>query len=511
MEYNSLLSRQMTRYLPEEIRNDTRLAPFLQAINDYYVSEERDRKISEHAFAISEREYQELYENMRSQNEVIRQSIQQLREAISRIAADSQQDFNAQNDDILYIISFLKDQIEKSKDIEKYLIQARDAAEAAAKAKSDFLSVMSHEIRTPLNAIIGYIHLLINENPLPAQVEYLNILQISARNLLSLINDVLDFSKIEEGKIVFADSDFDLRMLLNDIRQAHKVMAEENGNSIRVMVDEEIPRFLKGDTTRLTQILNNLISNAIKFTKKGKIVIELELKSVLDKKCEIFFSITDNGIGISEESQQNIFERFTQAHQYITRQFGGSGLGLAIIKKLLSLMGSDIFVESQPGKGSKFYFTLELEKSNIITIDDVEVPKVKEDLGGIRILLVEDVFFNAMLARKMLNNWNAVVDIAENGLIAVEKARKEKYDLILMDVQMPVMDGLTATTEIRKFNPDIPVFPLTASTSTDMQEKFIRLGVNEFIFKPINPDSLFNTISRFVAKRLLKGNTEPGQ
>ena len=508
MTYNNLLERQITRYLPERLSTDPGLEKFLKAINDYYTSVDRDKKMSDHAFAISEREYRELYENTRAQNEVIRQSIQHLREAITRIAPERQMGFNIENDDIFYIISFLKEQIEKSREIENYLIQARDAAENAASAKSDFLSVMSHEIRTPLNAIIGYIHLLINENPLPAQVEYLNILQISARNLLSLINDVLDFSKIEEGKIIFAESDFDIRLLLNDVKAAHKVMAEENGNSIKVMIDEEIPKFVKGDTTRITQVLNNLLSNAIKFTKNGRIIIELELRSNQPDRCEINFSVGDNGIGISKENQAKIFDRFTQAHEYVTRQYGGSGLGLAIIRKLLNLMGSEIEVESEPGKGSRFYFTMSFLKSDEKIADTIEVARVKEDFGGIRILLVEDVFFNALLARKMLSNWNAQVDIVENGQLAVEKVQHEKYDLVLMDVQMPVMDGLTATTEIRKFDKYLPIFPLTASTSTEMQEKFSRLGVTDFIFKPINPDNLFSTISKFLAKRGRKSGTE---
>ncbi len=339
---------------------------------------------------------------------------------------------------------------------------------------------------------------------MPSQTEYLNILQISARNLLSLINDVLDFSKIEEGKIVFAESDFDVRALFNDIKLANKIRADENGNVIKVMFDEDIPRFLKGDITRITQVLNNLVSNAIKFTKNGRITIELQLKSTKGNKVEIDFSVTDTGIGISKENQEHIFERFTQAHQYITREFGGSGLGLAIIKRLLALLDSEVKVESEEGKGSKFYFSIWFEKSDLKEIEFNTDNDVKEGLGGIKVLLVEDVTFNAILASKMLSNWNADVTLAENGAIAVDKVKNGNFDLVLMDVQMPVMDGLTASTEIRKFNKSIPIFPLTASTSADMQAQFKSIGIVDIIFKPINPDTLHRTILKFIASQSKK-------
>ncbi len=501
MSFHKILEKQINKYLPEQYRQEKDIAAFLSTISDYYTTFDRDKKIAEHAFAISEREYQEVVAHLKEQNEVKHKTLLQLKEAVSALDQGAKEDFNFSNDDIFYIIDFLKDQIAKSKEIERYLMEAKDSAENASRAKSDFLSVMSHEIRTPLNAIIGYIHLLINENPLPTQVEFLNILQISARNLLSLINDVLDFSKIEEGKIIFAESDFDVRMLLNDIKLANKIRAEENNNIIKVMFDEDIPRFLKGDITRITQIMNNLVSNAIKFTKDGRITIELQLKSTTGNRVEINFSVADNGIGISEENQKHIFEKFTQAHKYITREFGGSGLGLAIIKKLLQLLNSEIYVESQPGKGSNFYFSVWFEKSDITQIADAPKDESKEKLGGLKILLVEDVEFNSILAKKMLTNWGAEVSVAENGLKAIDKVRTEKFDLILMDVQMPVMDGLTASREIRKFNKEIPIFPLTASTSAKMQEEFKEMGISDFIFKPINPDNLHRTILKQLYKK----------
>lgn len=500
MNYNKILEKQIKKYLPAPLREDQGMNTFLAAISDYYASFERDKKIADHAFAISEKEYLEVVEDLRAQNELRQKSILQLKEAVMALDTGAMDNFNNTNQDIFYIIDFLKVQIAKSKEIENYLIQAKESAENASKAKSDFLSVMSHEIRTPLNAIIGYIYLLKNENPLPSQVEYLNILQISARNLLSLINDVLDFSKIEEGKIVFAESDFDIRELLNDVKLANKIAAQENNNMLKVMFDEDIPRFLKGDITRITQVLNNLVSNAIKFTKQGRVTIELQLKSVVGNSVEISFSVADTGIGISAENQKNIFNKFTQAHKYITREYGGSGLGLAIIKNLLQLMNSEIFVESTPGKGSRFYFSIWFDKAEFKPIDESKVAEQKEGFGGLKVLLVEDLEFNAVLAEKMLSRWNAHVTLAANGKIAVDKVRTEHFDLILMDVQMPVMDGLTASKEIRKFNTEIPIFPLTASTSTGLQKEFVDIGVSDFIFKPINPDNLHRTIFKHLAK-----------
>jgi CheY-like chemotaxis protein len=261
-----------------------------------------------------------------------------------------------------------------------------------------------------------------------------------------------------------------------------------------------VPSYVKGDITRLTQILNNLISNAIKFTKNGRVTIELQLKSRFENRSEIVFSIKDTGIGISKESQELIFERFTQEHSYITREYGGSGLGLTIIRKLLNMMDSDIYVESEQGKGSEFYFTLWLEESNVVTEIAPQRVIAGDMLAGKRVLLVEDVDFNLLLATKILERWQIVVSVAKNGLQALELARNNEYDMILMDVQMPVMDGISASREIRQFNKDVYIVALTASTSNAMQEKFNKIGINGYVYKPIDPDLLYKTMVRLFFK-----------
>jgi signal transduction histidine kinase len=500
--YHKLLEKQTARMLTKELLDQEPVLKFLGLINNSYNNFERDRKISEHAFSVSEKEYQELALYLRGQNQIRLQSIVKLKKAILALDPSASVHSGDNDDDLINVISFLEEQIRKSKLLEAELISAKESAEQAAKAKADFLSVMSHEIRTPLNAIIGISHLLTREEHLPLQEENLNILSISADNLYTLINDILDFAKIEEGKVHFSEKNIPLRRFVAGIKMANRSKADERGNSIKVLVDDDLPEFVKGDDLRLGQILNNLLSNAIKFTSNGSIVMEVFLTRVLEKEVEVSFSVTDSGIGIEPSKQKIIFERFTQANSEITRQFGGSGLGLAIIKKLLNLQGSEIYVESEPGKGSKFYFSLLFRKGDGIVVEDPQQSSFHNgDLGGLKILLVEDVEFNVLVAEKMLKIWNAVVDVSNNGKEAVKKAKSGSYDIILMDLQMPVMDGYTASRCIREFDVGTPIIALTASASPDMQQKALDHGMNDSISKPFNPKDLYETVNKYTRNR----------
>ncbi len=494
MPYHKILESQIGKFLPEKYLQDEAICNFLTAISKCYATFEKDKKISEHAFDVSEKEYQEVNNNLLQQNEIRKQSILKLKEAIKSM--DPNASFVSEKDDDLFsTISFLEEQIKKSKELSAELIKSKEFAEKAMQAKSDFLTVMSHEIRTPLNAIIGTILLLQYQDPLPSQKEFLSVLEISSENLLSLINDVLDFSKLEEGKIIFTDRDIEIQHFLNNIKMANQIRAEEKGNEIVVLYDENIPDFVRGDDVRIGQILNNLISNAIKFTNDGIITIQASLKENNEDSALVYFAVKDTGIGIPIENQQIIFERFTQANTNITRDYGGSGLGLAIIKKLLELQGSEINLESEYGKGSTFYFVLRFKKSkaNIIREEKFQTFD-KQELKGLKVLLVEDVLFNVMVADGMLQNWSAITEVAENGVIAVEKMKENKYDIVLMDIQMPVMDGYAATIEIRKFDTTTPIIALTASLSADIQQKVINVGMNGFVTKPFNPNDLYNVL-----------------
>ena len=497
MNYHKALEKQVKKLLTAEHLQDEKIKEFLLLVSGSYSKFEKDKMLSEHAFSISEREYQEVNLHLKRQNEITRQSIQKLKAAINSLDNSFVINEHDENDDLISIINYLEYQIAKAKELEGLLINARDVAEKAAGAKSDFLSVMSHEIRTPLNAIIGNIHLLQQEEKLPSQTDYLRVLQISADNLLNLINDILDFGKIEEGKILFSEKDIDIRNLVNNIKMANRMRASEKGNTIKVMFDDDIPAVVKGDDTRLNQVLNNLISNAVKFTRNGNIIIEVQLVKSAEQTVDLSFAVKDNGIGIPEDKQQLIFERFTQANSEITREFGGSGLGLTIIRRLLNLQNSDIQLQSEAGKGSTFFFTLTFKKSTAVLKEEKILDRQNMNLQGIKVLLVEDVEFNVMVAEKMLHSWNACVDVAENGLAGVGKAKQNNYDIVLMDLQMPIMDGYSAAKNIREFNSVVPIIALTASASPDIQTKAFEKGMNDYISKPFNPNDLFNMIFKY--------------
>jgi signal transduction histidine kinase/ligand-binding sensor domain-containing protein/CheY-like chemotaxis protein len=381
------------------------------------------------------------------------------------------------------------------------LTAAKEQAEKSAKAKENFLSTMSHEIRTPMNAIIGLTHLLIDENKNTEQENNLKTLKFSADNLMVIINDILDFSKIDAGKVEFEDVDFNIRELLNGIEHSLSLQAAEKNLTFEFMIDEQIPAVLVGDPVRINQILSNLIINAIKFTKIGGIYTSVILKELRDNKVLLTFSVKDTGIGIRKDKQTIIFESFEQASNDTTRKYGGTGLGLTITKRLLELRNSRIHLESEPGIGSHFYFDYAFGISESAKTNETDKIQKKEQIfKGLKILIVEDNAINQLVASKFLNKWGAAFTFAENGLIGVEKVKQQKFDIVLMDLQMPEMDGFQATRAIRtipgEYYQKLPILALTAAAMQEVRQQVEAAGMNDYIAKPFNPTELFNKVAK---------------
>jgi signal transduction histidine kinase len=495
--HHKLLQRQLNKYSEGDNISPENFLHLIEAVNDSYIAFEKDKELSDHAFTISQQEFADINSQLKDEVELRKLSIQKLKSILGHFIADNKEPLT-DHDDLLEIVDLLNEEIKRRKEVERQLLLAKEEAEKASLAKSEFLSVISHEIRTPLNAIIGMGHLLSKNNPRADQVDNLQTLRTSAENLLVLINDILDFNKIEAGKLDLEEAVFNIKKLVKDIVIANTNAADERENRISLHMDEKVPDHLMGDALRFGQVLNNLISNAVKFTQNGFISVKVDLMELNLKSAVLRFSVQDTGVGIAKENLQRIFLPFMQESTSITRQYGGTGLGLAITGRILGLFNSEIKVASELGKGSKFYFTLELKSLG----PDEKIPDENDitdfDLNNKQILLVEDTLFNVLYATQLLEGWNAKVDVADNGAIAVEMVKDGDYNLVLMDLQMPVMDGHTAANKIREFNTEIPIIALTASASSDVRQKVIESGMQDYVTKPFNPDDLFIKLKKYL-------------
>ena len=381
------------------------------------------------------------------------------------------------------------------------LMAAKEASEAANKAKSTFLSTMSHEIRTPMNAILGFTYLLKNDLKDPKQIDKLEKINYSAKHLLSIIDDVLSLSKIEAELI-----DLELiRFNIGDTLKKVRILMSEQIESRKLELIYDIDSILIdltliGDPLRLSQILLNYLSNAAKFTKRGHITLRAQVENEQDDSVTLKFEVQDTGIGISEDQQAKLFQPFMQAEASTTRQYGGTGLGLIISRNLAQLMGGDAGVVSSPGQGSTFWFTVCLKRGKELKPQEVSNKPEAKIRKGSRILLVEDNEINQEIGRMLLEEYSLSVEIANHGGEAVSMVKANVYDLILMDIKMPVMDGLAATRCIRQLDcgQSIPIVAMTASAFEDNQNDCIEAGMNGFLAKPIEPDLLYSELARWL-------------
>ncbi len=386
----------------------------------------------------------------------------------------------------------------------------RRRAEAANIAKSLFLSTMSHEIRTPMNAVIGMTGILLEDNPRDDQIQNLKILKVSSENLLVLLNNILDFNKVNSEKVEMEEIEFSLTQFVSTISNFFSPLIQDKSISFIVKYDERIPTIIIGDSVRLSQIVTNLISNAIKFTKEGHICFEVQLEEEEAEFVNVGFSVQDTGIGISEKSFHSIFENFSNTKRETTEKYGFTGLGLAITKKLLEFQNSNLFVESELGRGSKFYFTIKFRRLKDSKNVELSLDKRKgifetDLLNGVRLLLVDDYPINQIVVSEFLSKWNVVIDSADNGIQALEKIENSNYDIILMDLQMPDLDGYETTRRIRAMenskNSKIPIIAITASSISEIKEQVLDAGMNDCIAKPFEPEDLFTKLIKYTENK----------
>lgn len=412
-----------------------------------------------------------------------------------------------ENENVVGVVVNFND-ISERRDLEIAVAEARDAALESAQEKANFLANMSHEIRTPLNGIIGITDFISNTNLSDEQQSYVETLKTSANLLLNIVNDILDFSKIEAGRLELEEADFDLRQIIAETIKLFIPQAFKKKNKLEFEIEETVETNLCGDSSRLRQILHNLLSNAIKFTEEGKV----ELKVLREKEDYLRFEISDTGIGIEKSKIEKIFQPFAQADASTTRKFGGTGLGLAISRQLVNLMNGEIGVESEIGKGSKFWFTAKLIRGkNPITKEIQKKINSSIKIEELKVLIVEDNPVNQAVALGKLRRLGISADVSEDGLQAIEAVKNKDYNLILMDCRMPKMDGYEATRKIRRLNEKFEktkIIAMTASVTAEERENCLAAGMDDYLAKPVSLESLIEIFDKHLSLKILPEEKE---
>ena len=396
----------------------------------------------------------------------------------------------------------LEQEILERQKIEKELRFERNKAQQATLAKSQFLAMMSHEIRTPMNGVLGTSQLLAETNLNVEQENYVDVLLKSGQHLLYIINDILDYSKLEANQLTLVKDTYSPEKAIREVIDVMQGIAKEKNLELSFTVDNSVPKFVLGDAVRIKQIISNLLSNAIKFTYQGRVSISITTQSNSSNRLDLCFLVKDTGIGIAEDKKSALFQEFFQIDATIARSTGGTGLGLSICRKLVHLMGGEIYVKSQEGVGSEFYFTVPLIEATIKTVvlPEGERTKPEREITPIRILVVEDNPVNQLVATRMLGKLGHTFDVANNGQEALEKLEVQKYDAILMDIHMPVMDGLTAMKQIKQKFPENnrpAVIALTADALSEEKEAYLNAGMDDYIAKPFDRSTLKSMLEKY--------------
>ncbi|WP_373973894.1 ATP-binding protein [Chitinibacter sp. SCUT-21] len=481
---------------------------FLLAIDESYQQAERDLELRSRSLELSSAELTQANQDLRAEAVARQRVLDSLWDTANVLLKDlGHKEIQQDHTSLEQLSNLLRGLVEEKKQVEVQLLAAKDAADQANRLKSDFLANMSHEIRTPMNAILGMTHLMLKTELSQKQRDYLQKTSFAAESLLHILNDILDFSKIEANRLQIELVPFRLASITDQLCALHQVKAEEKGLKLTVKVASDCPTALVGDPLRIGQVLNNLVSNAIKFTPQGEVKVQIERVAQLGSQVRLHFTVQDSGIGLKPEQITRLFKPFIQADGSTTRKFGGTGLGLSICKRLVNLMEGDIWVESTPDVGSIFHFTLLLEKSEALAAQmDSHTPIDAQFLHGLRVLLVEDNPLNQQVASELLSGVGASVILAQHGGEALGWLSIEPLpcDVILMDLQMPVLDGNEATRLIR-CDPrlqQIPIIAMTAHAMSDERQRCLDSGMNDYVTKPIQPDVLFNTIAKWVGDKI---------